>query len=118
MALLLFLAAPTAGDIGSCNQSPDTLDPAKFFDAKQNIDCDKCLACGFLSHTCERDCGAASVGGTFPPGCYPLEHDGEVCLDALEAAGCTDYQSFVADQGATLPTECDFCPPLDAGASG
>ena len=36
-----------------------------------------------------------------------------------EAASCGDYESYVADQGATVPTECNFCPPravVDAGA--
>jgi hypothetical protein len=118
MLALLFLAAPTAGDIGSCNQPVTDLDPVKFFAAKQNLDCNMCLACNFMTHACDLACGSAAVGGKFPPGCDPLEHDGEVCLDALEATGCADYASFVADQGATTPTECDFCPQRDAGAAG
>jgi hypothetical protein len=115
---LLFLAAPTAGDIGSCNQPTGPLDPAKFFAAKQNVDCEMCMACGFTSHVCDLACGAAVEMGTFPKGCDPVEHDGEVCLDALEATGCSGYASFVADKDATVPTECDFCPPRDAGAAG
>jgi hypothetical protein len=112
---LVFLAAPTAGDIGSCNQSADGLDPNKFFLAKQEIDCQACESCGITTTACTRACGAA-MGGTFPAQCYPVEHDGEVCLDALLAASCSQYQSYVADQGSTVPTECDFCPPRDAGA--
>ena len=34
---LVFLAAPTAGDIGSCNQTADGLDPNKFFPWIQNL---------------------------------------------------------------------------------
>jgi hypothetical protein len=112
---LFFLAAPVAGDIGSCGQSPDGLDPTKFFDAKQGIDCQQCTACGISTHTCTLACGPAR-GGVFSPMCYPVEHDGEVCLDALLAASCSTYQSYVADQDPTVPTECDFCPPRDAGA--
>lgn len=113
---LLFLAAPTAGDIGSCNQSADDLDPNKFFVAKQQVDCQRCTDCQLVTNACMRACGPP-MGGTFPPLCYPVEHDGEVCLDALQVASCSDYQSYVSDQGATVPTECDFCPVLaDAGS--
>jgi len=113
---LLFLAAPTAGDIGGCNESPAELDPNKFFLAKQQIDCAQCGACSLVTTPCMVACGPA-MGGTFPPNCYPLVHDGEVCLDALQAASCSDYASYVANEGSTVPTECDFCPPLvDAGA--
>ncbi len=113
---LLFLAAPTPGDIGSCNQAPDALDPDKFFATKQSVDCQRCTQCGLDTQPCVRACTPPLLGGTFPTGCYPLVHDGEVCLDALVAATCSAYQSYVADEGATVPTECDFCPPRDAGA--
>lgn len=115
---IVFLAAPTAGDIGSCNQTAEDLDAAKFFDAKQNIDCQRCFECGIGSKTCELACGPL-IAQAFPKGCFPLVHDGEVCLAVLEAASCADYQRFVADQGATIPTECDFCPPrIVAGDAG
>lgn len=114
---LFFLAAPTAGDIGGCNQTASDLDASKFFDAKQNVDCMQCLDCGLQSKACQLACGP-TLPLDFPKGCYPVEHDGEVCLDALHAASCADYQVFMADQGATIPTECDFCPPRpDAGAA-
>lgn len=115
---LLFLAAPTAGDIGSCNQPVTALDADKFFGDKQIVDCDKCTECGFTSHFCARACSLPVETGKFPEGCVPLEQDGEVCLDALEATGCSGYAAYVADVDATTPTECDFCPPLDAGAGG
>lgn len=114
-AAVFFLMAPYSGDYG-CMSSPVTdLDPNKFFLAKQEDDCAACIDCGFITDYCSRACGAA-MGGTFPDGCYPLVQDGEVCLRALEATSCADYQAYVSDQGATIPTECDFCPPLDAGA--
>jgi hypothetical protein len=115
LGALLFLAAPTAGDIGSCTASPADLDPNKFFVDKQAIDCERCQECGFVTATCARACGAP-MGGTFAPLCYPLVHDGEVCFDALLSASCGTYASYVSDEGSTVPTECDFCPAEDAGA--
>ena len=115
LAALFFLAAPTAGDFGCFATPAADLDPHKFFLAKQADDCAACTQCGFTTAYCMRACGAP-MGGTFPDLCYPLVQDGEVCLRALEASSCGDYASYVADQGATVPTECDFCPPRDAGA--
>lgn len=107
---LFFLAAPTAGDIGSCGQEAQDLDATKFFRAKEQIDCLKCFECGFTTLPCERACDLELSQTAFPEGCYPLVHDGEVCLNALDAAGCSEYVSYIADQGATVPTECNFCP--------
>ncbi len=115
---LLFLAAPTAGDIGGCSQTASDLDATKFFAAKQEVDCRRCNACDLGTQACIAACGAL-IPQTFPEGCYPVVHDGEVCLDALEAASCNDYRGFVADEGSVVPTECDFCPLgaiADAGA--
>ena len=109
-----FLAAPVAGDIGSCSEPAAALDATKFFDTKQNIDCQRCDDCHLATNACATACGTL-LGGSFPQGCYPLVHDGEVCLDALVAASCAAYSGYVADRGATVPTECDFCPPRDAG---
>ena len=118
VGLVFFAAAPTAGDIGGCGQAENELDPAKFFVAKQNVDCDRCRACAIASVSCTRACGSGLAVSDLPPGCVPLEHDGEVCVDALAAAGCADYARYMADQGGTIPTECNFCPPqADAGAS-
>lgn len=113
---LFFLAAPTAGDIGSCNQTAEDLDSAKFFEAKQNLDCNRCFDCALTTKACELACGPA-LAFSFPKGCYPLVHDGEVCLDVLNASSCADYTRYMADIAATIPTECDFCPlgSLDAG---
>jgi hypothetical protein len=108
--LLLFLAAPTAGDIGSCGESPADLDAVKFFSAKDVIDCQMCGECGMVTLACERACDGKPNQTAFPLGCFPLIHDGEVCLNALEASGCNEYRLFMADQGAAVPTECNFCP--------
>ena len=107
---LFFTAAPTAGDIGSCGQPPDDLDAAKFFGSKQATDCRRCGECGLDTKACERACAPALEQSAFPTGCWPLVHDGEVCLDALGAASCKDYAKYLADDAPTVPTECDFCP--------
>jgi hypothetical protein len=104
-----FLIAPTPGDGGCFTQTAKDLDPGKFFPAKQDLDCQKCLSCKFDTKTCLAACGPILVA-TFPDGCFPTERDGVVCLDALQLTGCDGYQSFVADEGSTVPTECDFCP--------
>ena len=62
---------------------------------------------------CERLRRGGIEASLFPPGCFPVVHDGEVCLNALLAADCDDYREFVADEGRTVPTECNFCPPRD-----
>lgn len=115
ITLLFFAAAPTAGDIGSCGQAPDEVDPTKFFTAKELLDCEKCRACGILTDACIRACEPALDISEFPASCYPLVHDGEVCLNALRAADCSSYDRYMDDVAPTLPTECNFCPPCDDG---
>ena len=109
---LLVLAAPTAGDIGSCGQPLDELDPVKFFTEKRRIDCQQCQDCEIVSQTCVRAC--AGLGQSeFPEGCYPLVHDGEVCLRALRDASCGEYETYVDDAAPVVPTECNFCSPAE-----
>lgn len=110
---LLFATAPTVGNVGSCGQDPVDLDPEKFFTAKEGVDCRQCTECGLDTTPCARACDAELAPDRFPEGCYPLVHDGEVCLDALNAASCGDYEQYMAEIGATTPTECNFCPPRD-----
>ena len=115
LVAVLFTAAPTVGDIGSCGQSPDDLDPVKFFGTKEAFDCVKCRECQILTDACTRACEPALDQTDFPDACFPLVHDGEVCLRALESASCTEYAGFMADIAPTIPTECNFCPPCDDG---
>lgn len=111
LALALFCsAAPTAGDIGSCGQPADDLDALKFLGSKQALDCRRCDECALTSKACDRACASELERSAFAPGCYPLVHDGEVCLDALQAASCKDYASYLSDDARSVPTECDFCP--------
>lgn len=108
--LLLVVAAPVVGDIGSCGEPPADLDAASFFQKKATTDCGRCAECGFTTAACARACDPKQAPAAFPEGCYPIVHDGEVCLRALEVASCETYTLFIADVGATIPTECNFCP--------
>jgi hypothetical protein len=112
LGLGFLCAAPTPGDVGGCGQHPDPLDPDAFFAAKQARDCQKCNECKFTTAFCADVCGPDYQPPGFPAGCVPLVHDGEVCLDALEAAGCSEYENYAKDLGRLVPTECQFCPEV------
>ena len=103
---LTVLMGPTVGDIGSCGQELLELDAVKFFTEKAFIDCLQCNECGLTSNACERACAQELEQEAFPENCFPLVHDGEVCLNALQAAGCNDYRSYTDDNAPTIPTEC------------
>jgi hypothetical protein len=117
-ALLLLAAlaslAPTPGDIGGCGATVHALDAPLFFDAKRAIDCLGCERCSIETRACRLACrpGPAADAGvpSFAEHCYPLLHDGEVCLRALKAASCTEYRGYMADFAPEVPTECNFCP--------
>ncbi len=114
---LVFGAAPTVGDIGACGQQATPLDEALFAAQRKELDCQKCTECGFKTQTCVNACNPdqpSDVG--WPATCFPLDHDGVVCIDALEAASCGIYASFVSDVDPTTPTECQFC--LDVPEAG
>ena len=106
---VVFGIGATVGDIGSCGQATDELDPRTFFDIKAGLDCDRCAECGLRTNACDRACKEPAAT-TFPKGCRPLVHDGEVCLRALIHAACSDYESYVDDTAPTAPSECQFCP--------
>ena len=107
------LLAPTAGDIGSCGQDVVELDPVAFFSEKAFIDCAHCGKCGLETAACQRACDGELEGQSFDEDCFPLVHDGEVCLNALRAASCDDYATYVDDLAPAVPTECNFCPARD-----
>ena len=109
--------APGAGNIGSCGQEAQPLDATKFLTQKNAVDCAGCIECGLATGPCTQACdGVVPADASFPEGCLPLVHDGEVCLDALRAASCDELSAYVADEGATIPTECNFCPVDEAGS--
>jgi hypothetical protein len=107
---LTVLAGPTVGDIGSCGQEVAELDAEKFFIEKDFIDCSQCTECGFETAICADACDGELSTTAFDEDCFPLVHDGEVCLNALRAASCDEYGGFVDDAAPTVPTECNFCP--------
>lgn len=109
LVAVVFGMGPTVGDIGSCAQYPDDLDARRFFSAKRALDCRQCRACALQSRACQDACSKPPQDA-FPEGCRPLVHDGEVCLDVLRIASCDDYAKWMADTGATAPSECQFCP--------
>jgi hypothetical protein len=114
LALILVVCcmAPTPGDIGGCGQRPDLLDPPTFFANKKHFDCLRCEDCGLATDTCTKACDETQpVATEFPKDCFPLVHDGEVCLRALRHASCDDYAGYVDDTSPSAPSECNFCPP-------
>jgi hypothetical protein len=108
-ALALCCLAPTPGDIGGCGQTARDLDPEVFFDSKQAIECRRCEECSIRTQACETACDGGPVPDQFPDGCYPLVHDGTVCLRALTQGSCEDHRKVMADP-PRVPSECNFCP--------
>lgn len=107
----LLCLAPTVGDIGSCGQSAVELDATKFFRAKEAIDCAACRECSLDSPLlCAVACDGVTDAQSFPEGCLPLVHDGEVCLNALRSASCEDMATYLDSRAPTIPFECNFCP--------
>ena len=113
---LLFGAAPTVGDVGACGQQATPLDEAVFAAQRKVLDCQKCTECGLTTQKCVDACNPSKPSDVaWPDTCFPLDHDGVVCIDALEAASCKDYASFVSDVAPTTPTECQFCLDVPEG---
>jgi hypothetical protein len=106
---VVFGMGPAVGDIGSCGQSVDDLDPATFFAMKASDDCQRCGECSLSGTLCQDAC-AGTTQTAFPNGCRPLVHDGEVCLNALLSASCADYATYVNPDNPKAPSECQFCP--------
>ena len=109
--LAFMVMAPVAGDIGSCGQEALELDPAVFFWEKLGIDCARCLECELQTESCLQACEKPyDPNATFDPDCFPLVHDGEVCLNRLYSASCDEYAQYMNDAAPASPTECNFCP--------
>lgn len=110
---VVFGAGPTVGDVGSCGDQATPLDEATFAAQRKAMDCSRCQQCGLLTQTCASACDPTKPSDvSWPSTCYPLQHDGIVCLDALQSASCSSYASFVDDVAPTVPSECDFCHVL------
>jgi hypothetical protein len=111
----LVCLAPTPGDLGGCGQEPRLLGARRFFEEKREVDCSACSTCGIVNRTCSSVC-TDPVTAAFPEGCFPLVHDGEVCLRALSYSTCEEYAGYLDDRAPRIPSECDFCPRRsDAG---
>lgn len=111
LVLASLCLAPAPGDIGACGQTAQDLAPEAFFASKQVIECSRCRECGLRTAACELACDGGATPTEFPPGCFPLVHDGTVCLRALTRASCEDHRQVVADE-PRVPSECNFCPPV------
>jgi hypothetical protein len=110
LCAVVFGAGPTVGDVGACGRTATDLDEASFARARKQVDCRRCTECGLRTQTCARACDASQPSDVFIPStCHPLQHDGEVCLHALDAASCGDYARYVDDAAPAAPTECQFC---------
>lgn len=107
----LFWLAPAPGDIGGCGQTARDLDAGAFFASKQAIECARCRECGLVTSGCQRACERGPTLIEFPPGCFPLVHDGTVCLRALARSSCEEHRQVVAD-APRVPSECNFCPTM------
>jgi hypothetical protein len=116
IVLGLLSLAPTPGDIGGCGAPANLLSARQFFQKKRELDCSACRTCGIQNRTCSTVCSDPAPS-EFPRGCFPLVHDGEVCLRALTYSSCDDYQTYLDPRAPRTPSECDFCPrSLDGGA--
>jgi hypothetical protein len=101
--------APTPGDVGGCGQAAQDLDPPAFFLSLQSVQCSRCQECRIRTPACEAACSDAELPSEFPEGCFPLVHDGTVCLRAMIQASCDDHREFAAEP-PQVPSECNFCP--------
>lgn len=113
------VAAPTVGDVGSCGSAAEPLGAPEFFGARVSLECQRCKDCGYGGRTCTLVCDQTakqSYPRSFPEGCHPVIHDGEVCLHAIEALSCSAFGDLVAE-APIVPTECDFCPAAAAETS-
>ncbi len=107
---IVFLTAPTVGDVGSCGRTATDLNISAYENARKILDCQRCTDCGLTTKRCKDACNPAVPPEIdVPSTCHPLFHDGEVCVRALEAASCDDYASYVDDVSPSIPGECDFC---------
>lgn len=106
----LVCLAPAPGDIGGCGQVAEDLDAVVFFASKQRIECLRCDECGLSTPACQLSCEGTELPSVFPSGCYPLVHDGTVCLRALTQSSCKAFRKIVGEP-PSVPSECNFCPP-------
>jgi hypothetical protein len=115
---LAFAAAPTAGDIGGCGAPAEEISEERYVVSRKHTDCRRCTECGLQTQRCVAACDEkAPPDIDLPSSCHPLVHDAQVCLNALVAASCGAFASYVDDDAPSSPPECDFCRLQADGAS-
>jgi hypothetical protein len=113
--LIFFTAAPTAGDIGSCGQAPDDLDPARYFALEKTIDCKKCIECELLTDQCKLACKPA-LGDPWAFFATSASAECQTCIqDEMPSstckAACTPCK--LGDSSCESASECcSFAPRL------
>ena len=106
----VLLMAATVGDTGGCGRTATDLDHERYANARKLEDCQRCQECSIGTTRCQRACDPKALPEiSLPATCRPLYHDGEACLRALGAASCSTYATYVDDEAAATPSECDFC---------
>ena len=96
--LLLLLAAPSQGAVGSCSDKTDPLsapaDVVAYCDEREQLLCVRRFERGelLLSETndCRRKAIAVCQTREFLPGCVPTERQARACLDALHSRSTLD----------------------------
>lgn len=101
--------APAPGDVGGCGQVPRDLDPVVFFSSKRFLECQRCRDCTLDTPACTEACEGNSALEEFPESCFPLVHDGTVCLRAIDEADCDRHRRAMSTP-PSVPSECNFCP--------
>jgi hypothetical protein len=95
--------------VGGCGEPARDLDPTVFFLSKRGIECQRCDECGIRSAACQEACGDGAIPNDFPAGCFPLVHDGTVCLRAITQSSCAAHRRAMGVP-PLVPGECNFCP--------
>jgi hypothetical protein len=108
--LLLLIAAPTPGAVGSCGSDDDGLDQTADLEAycseRGQLICVRAYERGDLSlvarDNCRREAIAACERRTFLPGCRPTQRAANACLNALHSRSTLDQMVDEIDECTRL----------------
>jgi hypothetical protein len=93
-----------------CGAQAEEISEDRYVVSRKRTDCRRCTACGLQTKRCVAACDEkAPPDIDLPSSCHPLVRDAQVCLNALVAASCGAYASYVDDNAPSSPSECDFC---------
>ena len=122
MVFALLSTAATAGDVGAWGRTATLLQRGRYENARKLQDCARCTECGIANDRCRRACDRTFAPDIqLPATCRPIEHDGEVCLRAIDAVDCDRFATYVDDVAPSSPSECEFCkvgPELEGPGLG